>query len=251
MSSPYIVTVLNTIVTLSPNQFDNNIYIHLKNNLIRLLEGRCYRNYGYVSKIYEILKRNNGEIVPEFPSGSASFDIKFSCKLCYPLINKHIICKVERINQLIIKLVNGPIQVIATISPDRMNKDVFFTDQNKNLRYKIGDKSQLLTPDTFVKIKVVSKTFNDTDTFIIVMGYLENIATRNEIEKFYNDEYEKEYDKTSKKMVDFDEYAKLEEDTDVINDPHEEPPTKDKKAEIVKQNNKNVKEKEIDTKTDL
>jgi len=213
MSSPYINTKISTIATLSPAQMDNNLYNHLKENLVTKLEGHCYRDYGYIVKIYEITERRNGVIVAENPMAAASFDIKFSCRVCNPLKKKQIVCKVEKINKLLASLVNGPIRVIVTM--DRINKNVFFIDQNRNLRYRNEDKSNELKAGEFVKVTILSKTFNDMDTYIMALGYLENIATDEEIKNFYSEEY----DQKNGKMIEFDDYVKQEEDViEIVND---------------------------------
>src|ERR1700722_13785306 len=98
MLSPYINTKLFTLVTVMPNQMNNDIYSHMKSNLAQRLEGKCYRNFGYISKIYEILEHGDGVIEPENPTAAAAYNVKFTCRLCIPLKDKYIICKVEKTN---------------------------------------------------------------------------------------------------------------------------------------------------------
>ena len=33
---------------------DNKLYLHIKDNLSNKLVGRCYKNYGFIKKIYKI-----------------------------------------------------------------------------------------------------------------------------------------------------------------------------------------------------
>src|SRR6202012_4133128 len=98
------------------------------------LEGKCYRQYGYIEKIYDIMYSKDGIIIKENPTASATYHVKFGCKLCIPLKNQTIICKVNKINKLLITLVNGPIRVIITA--DRLNKNIFSIDAVGNYRYK-------------------------------------------------------------------------------------------------------------------
>ena len=58
MNNPFIDTILYTTVVLHPNQLNNNIYSNLKQTLIETLNKKCYKNYGYISEIYEILERD-------------------------------------------------------------------------------------------------------------------------------------------------------------------------------------------------
>lgn len=189
LSSPYITTILQSPITISARQMDNNLYKHLKENLIKKLEGRCYNKYGFISKIYEILEHSTGEIVSENPMASAMFIVKFSCTLCHPMVKKQIICKIQKINKLFINATNGPITAIITMT--RKNENIFYQDAKTNrLMAKLGEgKSVEVLPERFIKITVETKTFNNMDRIIMVMGELNDLATDQEIKKSFEDEY--------------------------------------------------------------
>ena len=203
MTSPYINTKLFTSISLRPDQMDNKIYINLKKNLENKLLKKCYKNYGYISNIYKILDYDDGMVEAENLRGSAIFDISFSCKLCRPLKQTQIICQIHRANKLLVTAVNGPIQVI--ISHDRMS-DNFRTDYNNTLTYKKDGVSTSLEPGDFVKVTILSITFSHNDIVIKSIGYLDNIATDDEIKQFYNDEYN-----TNDDQIDYNEYIKTAE----------------------------------------
>lgn len=181
IQTPYINTTLTSPIMLYPNQMDNNLRLHLKSNLINKLEGKCYKNYGFIVQIYKIDEISDGIIEAEDPSCSAKIIVKFSCRLCLPLKNKEIICKIERMNKALIGCVNGPIKIIIT--PDKINKDKFFTDSNRNIR--ITESSQVLVPEIYLRVLVLSSSFSDYDTKILTIGYLQDIATDEEI-NLYN-----------------------------------------------------------------
>ena len=178
--SPYINTYLLCPIMLQPNQMDNKIYLHLKSNLINKLEGYCYKNYGYINKIYSIDEISDGIIEAEDPSCSAKIIVKFTCNLCLPIINKELICKIDRMNKALISAINGPIKVIITA--DKINKDNFFPDMNRNIRIKSN--SEVVIPGMYIKILVLSKSFSDYDKNILVIGFMQNIATDEEIKEF-------------------------------------------------------------------
>lgn len=190
MLGPYINTELYSNVTLNPNQMDNKIYINLKNNLKNNLEKKCFRDYGYIMEINEVIKYKDGIVQPENLMGSSIFDVTFSCRLCLPLKNTQLICQVMRVNKVLITAENGPILVIITTN--RINNDNFFTDNNNNLRYRKDGQSHILKPKEFVKITIMSTTFNDGDVKIKVIGLLEDIATDEEKENFYREIYNKD-----------------------------------------------------------
>ena len=181
--SPYINTTLISPVMLYPNQMDNKIYLHLKSNLNNKLVGKCYQNFGYIMTIYKIEDISEGVIEAEDPSCSAKMVVKFSCRLCIPPKNKYLICKIDRMNKALISAINGPIKVIIT--QDKINKEQFFTDTDRNIRIKKG--SAVLSPDMFVKVLILSSTFGNYDTSILSIGLLHDLATEDEITLFKND----------------------------------------------------------------
>ncbi len=184
--SPYINTNLVCPVMLFPNQMDNKMYLHIKDNLINKLVGRCYKNYGFIVKIYKIDEISDGIIEPEDPTCSSKFVVKFSCRLCIPIKNKEIIFKIDRMNKALIGGVNGPLQAIIT--PDKINPNKFYPDNNRNIR--IRGTSDILLPEMYIKVLVLSSSFSDYEKTILVIGYLQDIATEEECEKFMKNESE-------------------------------------------------------------
>lgn len=202
--SPYITTELTSSVSLEPSQMNNNIYKNLKNNLIKRFEGRCFKDFGFIVKIYDISKYSDGYIVAENPKSAARFYITFTCKLCYPLLRKQIICKIDKANRLIMRLNNGPINILVT-TKDRINKNVFFIDtKTGNLMAKKEGKSIPVTIGSYVKVSIESRQFNDQDSMIMAMGFLEDVATDDEVKK----SYEKEFDMGE--ITTYDDYIKEE-----------------------------------------
>jgi DNA-directed RNA polymerase subunit E'/Rpb7 len=201
MNNPFIDTILYTTVALHPSQLNNNIYSNLKQNLSNKLEKRCYKNYGYVSKIYEILERTNKNIIPEDNNACGIFNVKFSCRLCHPLENTQIICKVNLSNDVLVSLVRPPIHVIVSTDDDRINHSIFMKDPHEK-KIKVKKTGETLEKGMFVKTTILSKKFTDKDKRIIILGSLDDIATDEEIEQFYNEEYS-----SDKQIIDYEEYT--------------------------------------------
>lgn len=181
--SPYIETSLRCPIMLSPTQMDNKLQLHLKSNLNNVTKGRCYLNYGHIIKINKIEEISDGVIEEEDSTCSAKFIVKFSCRLCLPAKNKEIICKIDRMNRELISGINGPIKAIIT--PDKINKGNFFTDNDRNIRIKSS--SEMLESDMYIKVLILATTFNHYDVNIIAISYLQDIASEQEI-KFYEKE---------------------------------------------------------------
>lgn len=204
MYSPYINTILSTSVSLKPRQMDNYIYKHLKDNLIKKVEGRCYREYGYIKKVYKIEEYGDGIIVPENPLSNAVFNVKFHCRICYPLKNKEIICKIEKINSKLINCSNGPITCIIELLK-LMNTSIISDVKTGKIMYK--DNNNILTElkaNLFIKVNLTGVIFNDKDSIIMSLGNITGIANEKEIEDFYNEEYKSE----DEEILDFNEYKK-------------------------------------------
>ena len=126
--SPYADTELFSRILIKPQQINNDIYIHLKNNLKKKMEKKCNK-YGYITKIYKILDFSEGEIVPENFDASVIFNIKYSCRICLPVINTKIICKIDLLNKSLIKASNGPI--ICIIGVNQISSDFSLTLKNE------------------------------------------------------------------------------------------------------------------------
>jgi DNA-directed RNA polymerase subunit E'/Rpb7 len=180
LHNPFIKTILSTPIMISPDQMDNKMYIHLKSNLKNKLEGKCYENYGYIDKIYNIEEISDGFIEPEDSSCSAKMEVKFSCNLFLPIVEKEIICKIDRMNKALIMAVNGPIKVIIT--SDKINKDKFFTDINRNIRVK--GSSEVVLPNMYLRVLILSKSFSNYDENILVIGFLQDIALQKDVDEY-------------------------------------------------------------------
>ena len=166
---------------------DNKIYINIKKNVENKLLGKCFSNYGYVMKIIEILHYGDAVIEAENVEASALIPIDFSCRLCVPLKQVQYIFEIQRVNKLLITAINGPILVIIT--NDRVNNEVFFKDNNNNLRYKKGAVSNILQPHDFIKVTLLSTQSYDGDVKIKAIGFMNDMASEAEQKNYYTDLY--------------------------------------------------------------
>jgi len=161
--------------------------MHIKDNLVRDIENKCYKDYGYVCKIYSVLNITNGIIQSNDPTSSASFDITYSCKLCKPIMKNNLICQIKRMNKKLIQGENGPMIVIVPMN--NINSNNFFIDTNGNLRNKNKSKSIIISEDTFMVITILQCTFYDTEKCIKVLGFLDSLASDEQIKQYYDDLY--------------------------------------------------------------
>jgi DNA-directed RNA polymerase subunit E'/Rpb7 len=180
---PYIKTEICTDIQIAANQMNHSVRKELKNNLKEKIQEKCYKNYGYIVEIYKIIDEAGGYISAENPLVASTHSIKFSCKLCHPLQNQMITCKIQKITPYAMTVVNGPIIVI--ISMTRINKKkFFFNNSNKQLIYKNKDKIIQIDDTQFVNTLITRSTFHHGDTRIFTIGFLEDIATEEQINAF-------------------------------------------------------------------
>ena len=200
MSKPYINTELVAIVPIYPYQMNNEFYLHLKRNLQEELIGRCYKEYGYINKIYEILKYSKGIIPAENFMGSAEYDVTFSCQLYAPPDGLQLICKIERINKALIIAKHGPI--FAMIPSNRINETNFFTDTANRIRYKKGNKSHVLQTNEYIKVTINKSSFIAGKKEIKAICFLDSMASGEEINQFLEEDIMDSMEENNENMID-------------------------------------------------
>jgi DNA-directed RNA polymerase subunit E'/Rpb7 len=179
---PYIERYIIEQIPLYSHQLDNHLYDHLKNNINEIYLGRCYKGHGCIVEITDICDVKEGRIVTEDPLCVILFNVQFNCKICIPIQDKQIVCKVDKLNRSsVLKLINGPLLII--ISSDRIQKSHFIIDQNSNIIIK--DTNQPLTPGMFVIATILQKSIYDHDKAIVALATLDRMATDEEVRLFY------------------------------------------------------------------
>jgi len=178
LKSPYFNFELSTNVLLEPRQLNNNLYINLKENLKQKVENKCVK-YGYICNIYKINEYSDGISEPENFTGNIKYFIKYIARLCNPIENTSIICKIDNINKILIKAVNGPI--IMIIKKNDINNNVFKINNKGDIKHK-GD---ILKVNDHIVVNVIAKKLNYNDTRICSIGFLDRIPTQIEIDKYF------------------------------------------------------------------
>ena len=182
ISSPYFDTKLYTQVVLKPEDMNNDILLNLKENLQRNKLNKCDRD-GFITKIYKIDQRDNGILLPEDFSASCKFNVKYSARICNPIEKTRIVCQVDKIYSKFILAVNGPIKVI--IKTDNVDNKCFKRDMSNNLLCIENKVERNLNLNDFVIVNILAKKFSTNDICISVFGYLERIASREEVDNFF------------------------------------------------------------------
>lgn len=192
--SPYYNFELADTISLAPNQLNNNLYINLKENIKKKRENKCTK-YGYVKFIHKITEYSHGIMEPENFTGNIKYSIKYVSRLCRPNENDFIIFKVDSINKVFIKSSNGPIINIITLN--KINDNFFRLNNKKEIIFKNNEK---LKVNDFIVVSITARKINYNDSRITSIGILERIPTSDEINKFYNEDNNKEIDEDSDEL---------------------------------------------------
>ena len=176
---------LHDIIIAQPWQLNNELYLHLKQNLRNKIEKKCI-DAGYICRINDIVDYKDGYILPEDFSGNVTFKVSYNAKICVVIPNTQIICKINQMVKGIIVAINGPVVVL-----------IKYTDINPNL-FKINNTGNIINNKTnkqlnnmdHIKITVKSKKSYSGDTSIGVIGFIDDIATPEQIKEYMFKEYD-------------------------------------------------------------
>ena len=177
--SPYKNIEQHTKILIEPHQMNSDIRNHLKFNLKKKVEKKCNKN-GYIHEIYKINTYSDGIMIPENLSSCAIYNITYHCKICIPIEKSIIIGQIKVINQELVVAINGPIIIFIP----KNNIDSTYWDIANNFSYNKSPNTKL-TIGNFVCIQILNKRINQNDTQIKTIGSLLNIATEEEIEKYF------------------------------------------------------------------
>lgn len=176
--SPYINIKQYTKVLLKPHQMNSDIKNNLKSNLKEKVEKKCNKN-GYIDNVYKIIDYGDGEMPPENLSGCAIYSTTYLCRICMPMEYTIIIGQIQVINPVLILAKNGPIYIF--IPRENVDESVFdVTNDFMHIKSK-----QKLKTNQYIKVHLINKKVNKGDSQINTMGKLLDIASENEVKKYF------------------------------------------------------------------
>lgn len=181
--NPVIIKNITAPVILYPNQLNNDLITHMKNNLEVLYKNKCFKDIGFIIDILDIIKYSDGVIYPEQNEGCVQYIVEFSCKMSVVIKDTVIIGKVEQTNPTYILLRNYPYFIVVE------NKDIN-TDKfeyiSPNIKYLNGD---YINKGDYLKVRIITSNIKNGETKIIALGYLEDIVSDKELEEYYDNIY--------------------------------------------------------------
>jgi len=191
MKGPYFITTLQADILIRPDQMNNNIMENIKRNLEKAHTNKCFENYGYVDKIYEIDDDIKGGLIrAEDMTASSVHRVSFKCRICNPIIKSVIMGKIIGINNTIIVAENGPIRFMIGGGDVNKNNITFKLNAYYPLDAKGNVINKPIKQGSYVMIQVMNKKIVKGKTKIIVFGRLESVAPEDKVMDEIKSQYE-------------------------------------------------------------
>lgn len=200
---------LHDLIVLFPWQLNNELYLHLKKNIKNKVEKRCI-DVGYVCKINDIVSYKEGYLLPEDLTGNITFKITYNAKVCVPIPNTQIVCKIDQIIKSVIMAKNGPL--VGIIKFTDINTNIFNINNNGNIIYKKTNK--ILVSGDHIKVTVRSKRSYSGDNHVGIVGFIDDIASNDDVNAYMYKEYDEdinEIEVVTSKMIDMNEDDTIDE----------------------------------------
>ena len=187
MDAHQIGNTFNTVkltskVRLQPHQMTYDYKEHLKYNLEYKVVGRC-NNDGMITSVIKLLEYSENMIVREDFTACSEFDITYLAKICVPVVNTISVLNVESIiydfNDFLVRASNGYVTCVLAVGDNNrstkvINGEVFVNDHVDPL--KVGD---------YIKVFIKNKRIEAGDTSVGIIGDLLDIASKEEINLYY------------------------------------------------------------------
>ena len=176
--SLYYQTQLETKVSLLPEQITGDIDDFILENLRAKIDTKSIEN-GIVIRIIRLIDYNYGMIDKANFMGVTTYKVKYECLLCSPIKDLEMICIVDHIVSGYLVCKNGPI--FAIIQSTNIDLHTFEKIDNK-IKHIATNKE--ISKGDYLKVSVISINNSLGERNIVAMCKLLNIASKNDIKKF-------------------------------------------------------------------
>lgn len=180
---------LSAKVVLHPSQLDNDIYNNLKENLSIRILNRCYKNFGLITKIYDIKEFKGGQIFNEDIEGKVQYDVKFDCEVIKPIEGMTMVTKIVSNTKSCLSC--EMLGIITFIETNKFTSDFYINQYDGKIIYK--KTGEALKNGDMVKVKILKYMFYNNKTSIVSLGFLESMMSEQEIKDYYEYIYDDEF----------------------------------------------------------
>ena len=179
MNNIFTTNILNTVIQLLPEEFNNSIDDILLHKLKTKVEGKCDKN-GYIKHdSAEIVRRSMGKVLQGHFNGSCSYRISYKVDICNPVEGMMIKGIVKNMNKM------GLFCELQDIEPSPLT--IILAKQH-HLRNEAFEKIKI---NDVINIEIIGIKFNYNDTQISCIGRLSEDGKTLEENHEYDD-YEDE-----------------------------------------------------------
>ena len=202
MNGPYFITTLEADVRLHPRDMNNNIVDNIKQNLLKKYENKCFKDYGYIDKIYNIYDDIKGGIIrAEDNTSSSVHNVRFRCRICKPINNSMIYAKITGITNIIIMAENGPIKFFIDSSNINKNNIRYI----RSAYYPVNSNGEIINQTvqkgTYVMVRVMSKKIVKNKSIINAISTLESVILDSDVQTLIRNQYEQQEEIDSKELL--------------------------------------------------
>lgn len=180
--SLYYQTQLETKVSLLAKQVNADMDRHLLDNLRDKIEKKVIDN-GIVMRINRLIDYDYGVIDKSNFMGTTVYNVKYECFICSPTKNLEIVCVVDNIIRGYLIGRNGP--VIIAISTNNIDTQKFSINGDTIINIKTKNAIQ---KGDYLKVSIINVNINLGELHIVVLCKLLNMATKDEIANFKEDQ---------------------------------------------------------------
>ncbi len=156
----FTTNILNTVIQLLPDEFNNSIDEALLMKLKKKVEGKCDKN-GYVKPdSVSIVRRSMGKVLQGHFNGSCSYRISYKVEICNPVEGMMVKAIVRNINKM------GLFCELHDIEPSPLT--IILAKQH-HLKNESFEKVKI---NDVINIEIIGIKFNYNDTQISCIGRL-------------------------------------------------------------------------------
>jgi DNA-directed RNA polymerase subunit E'/Rpb7 len=182
IGNTFNVVELTSKVRLKPHQMSYEYEEHIKHNLEHKVVGRC-NNDGMITSVIKLTDCSENMVVREDFSACSEFDVTYIAKICVPVIDTVSVLNVESIiydfNDFLVRASNGYVTCVLAVGDNNrttkvVNGEVFVNDRTEPL--KAGD---------YIKVFIKNRRIEAGDKSVGIIGNLLDVATKDEINLYY------------------------------------------------------------------
>lgn len=180
--SLYYRTQLETKVSLLPEQITGDMDKYLLKNLKVKTEGKTNES-GIVLRVNKLIDYGDGIIDKINFMGVTVFPVIYECFICSPTKDLEIICVIENIVKGFLIAKNGP--VIVAIQYNNIDSKKF---EIRNNEVTVIKTKEAIKKGDFIKVSIININSNYGEKHIVTMCKLLNLASKDEIKIFEDDQ---------------------------------------------------------------